>query len=148
MSHLHRPTAIVLQALLNRYNKRVLYISHGYKFPLNYALREPSPWGENARTQVSSRRVCKQTLVTDEGLNSLCHKPLTTAARSLSPGRSLEQSEFKQKFEAVKSPINCNLSFSRTLPLGVAKRHRGSEWQHGVLSEPRCARAAARRVAA
>ena len=94
MSHLHRPTAIVLRVLLNRYNKRVLYISHGYKFPSNYALRKPSPSGENARTQVSSRRVCKQTLVTDEGLNSLCHKPLTTAARSrLASARSRSGSD-------------------------------------------------------
>ena len=44
---------------------------------MNFALREPSPSGEGGG------------LPTDEGLNSLCHKPLTTAARSLSPGRSL-----------------------------------------------------------
>ena len=43
MSHLHRPTAIVLQVLLNHFIKRFLYIFHGYKFPLNFALREPSP---------------------------------------------------------------------------------------------------------
>ena len=74
---MHCPTAIVLQVILNHFIKRGLYISHGYKFPLKFALREPSPSGEGGG------------LPTDEGLNSLCHKPLTTAARSLSPGRSL-----------------------------------------------------------
>ena len=98
MSHLHRPTAIVLRVLLNRYNKRVLYISHGYKFPSRHALRKPSLWGEGGG------------LPTDEGLNSLCHKPLTTAARSLSPRRSHAQSVIKQKFEAVKHPYKPNLS--------------------------------------
>ena len=43
MLHLHRPTAIGLQVILNHFIKRVLYISHGYKFPLKFALREPSP---------------------------------------------------------------------------------------------------------
>ena len=64
--------------------KRFLYIFHGYKCPLKFAWRLPSPSGENARTQVSSRRVCKQTLVTDEGLNSLCHTPSSPAVRELS----------------------------------------------------------------
>ena len=63
MLHVHGPTAIVLQVLLNRFIKRVLYISHGYKFPLNFAWRLPSPWGSEASTDFASAAVVTDTPV-------------------------------------------------------------------------------------